>query len=182
MGFLVFLKGWAAKLGLYAVVAALFIGIGFSLGKNYQSGIERKAENKEVAQVIQKNDSLQDTADKVGQDHVVYKDRVVTEYKTIYKDVIRYVQKENSSSNAVLLPPEWVCLHDRAVRSANGETQAAAGTSGNVDACAQAKDAPVKSGDALEVITENYQAYGDAKAKAEFMKQLYEEVAEQVNK
>lgn len=100
----------------FIAVTAAFFG-GLHVGKNYQKGVQVEANHKATVEIIKKNTDAQTVANKVDNTTIVYRDKVVTKYKRIDNDVVRYIEKESSASDVYYFPHEWVCLHNRSTRS-----------------------------------------------------------------
>ena len=149
-----YLQKWALKV---LIAVALLLGIGlysYHAGVQHEKGIEAAKVIKADNQIVKKNDTLQAAADASASQTIVYRDRIVTKYKTIKQDVVHYAQTNPNASN--LLDPDFVRLHDLAA-SANGE-DTIAGSAGRTTADSGATGVVTKA-DALRVITGNYKRF-----------------------
>lgn len=168
------IQKWALKI---LIAVALLAGVGlysYNAGIDHQKGVDATKVIKVDNQIVQKNDTLQATADKTASQAVVYRDRIVTKYQTINHDVIHYVDQ---NPNAYIgLDPEFVRLHDRAAAAYDQAeiAQPASGTDGG-----DAKS--VTTGAAIATITENYKRYYLCKQQVEGWKTFYTGVQTQVN-
>lgn len=130
MEFLAGFKTLLIKIAIGLLIMAGCVFAGFHYGDIYRQGLDAKNQNREVAVIVKKNDDSQKVADKVEAAQVVYKDRIVVKYQTINKEVIKYVDKENSNpANVVILPSDWVRLHDAAATAANSDSPTAGSAS-----------------------------------------------------
>lgn len=171
------------KIILYVVlVASIFFG-GFVCGYYYNKSAIVTKEKKEVQVVVKKNEDVQTVSDKAEKTAIVYKDRVVTQYKTITKDVIKYVDKENSNpADVIWLDADWVRLHDASADAGNGEDEASKSTSIPDDSTNETGKVGVKSGKALEIIEANYQAYSNCRVELTGLQQYVLDLNKEFNK
>lgn len=170
-----FLQRWALK-ALISVVLLLGVGLyGFHTGVQHQRGIDAENVVKVDKQITQQNNSLQATADKSASQTIVYKDRIVTKYKTINQGVVHYAQTNPNASN--LLDSDFIGLHDRAA-SANGE-DTIAGSARNADG--SASSAPVTKADAIRIIAGNYKRYYECRQQVTDWISFYTDLRTQVN-
>lgn len=166
---------WLAGL---AIVLALVLGAGYKgyqMGVEHQEGVYAAAQAKANAVVVKKNEEVQEIADKQAEAQVIYKDRIKTEYLTITKEVITYVQTPAAN---VGLDSEFVRLHNNAARS-NNAIQITEATSG-VDG--EAAPVGVTTGEAIGIITRNYEAYYQCVGQVEGWQQFYINLQKEVNK
>lgn len=161
-----------------AIVLVIMLG---SAWKGYHEGVEHQkqiyvAAQTHANQVVEtKNGELQKLSDDQAKTQIVYKDRIVTQYQTITKEVVKY---EKSPDAAIGLDPEFVRLHNSAA-SANGQIQIAEPTSG---VGGEAGTARVTTGDAIGVITRNYQRYQACTAQVTGWQEFYTKLQGDVNK
>jgi hypothetical protein len=150
---LVFIQRWALK----ALIAIAILGgvalYSYEAGVHHEKGVEAVQVIKADNQVTKQNNALQATADKSASQVIIYRDRIVTKYKTITKDVVSYAKQNPNASD--LLDPDFISLHDRAA-SANGENTIAGSAR---DANGGASGVAITKADAIRVITGNYQKY-----------------------
>jgi len=125
---------------------------GYDMGVVHQKGVENIALIAANKKVDELNQATQTTADKAAEVQIVYKDKIVTQFKTITKEVIKY---EETPAASIGLDPEFVRLHNDAARihDALSIAQPASG----VDAAAGPTG--ITTGEAIGVITRNYEAY-----------------------
>jgi hypothetical protein len=164
-------------LALLAIVMVLAIGAGYkgyTLGVEHQKSIYATAQSKANEVVVQKNEATQEVADKEAEIQVIYKDKIVTQYKTITKEVIKYV--ETPAAN-VGLDPEFVRLHNRAA-SANNAAPIAEPASG---ANTEATPTGVTTGEAIGVITRNYEQYYQCVRQVNGWVDYYRDLQKKVN-
>ena len=165
-------------LAMAAVVLALVIGAGYKgyhMGADNEKAVHAALLAKANAEVVKKNEELQALADKQAEVQVVYKDKIVTQYKTITKDVITYVQTPAAS---VGLDPEFVRLHNDAARL-HDSLQIADASSGPDG---QAGPVGVTTGEAIGVIARNYEQYQQCRRQVIGWQSFYEDLSGQVNK
>lgn len=170
-----FLQKWALKV---LIAIALLTGVAlysYNAGVSHQKGVDATKVIKVDNQVVKQNNNLQDSADKVASQVVVYRDRIVTKYQTINKDVVHYVDKNQNASD--VLDPVFVRLHDRAA-SANDQDTIAQSASG-VDGAASSPT--VTRGQAIAVITANYQRYYQCRNQVIGWNDFYSGLQKQVN-
>ena len=158
--------GWIA-------VAALIGTLIFNLGASHERAKYAKLQVKANEVVVVKNDKMQDTADKQEKVQIEYRDRIVIKYKTIKEEVTKY---ETSKVANDMLDGEFVRLHNAA--ATNGEVQATGTTSGTDEANAGLE---VTKGQAIGVITDNYEQYYYCKAQVEGWQNYYKELQKTVN-
>lgn len=169
------IQKWALKV---LIAVALLAGVGlysYNAGIEHQKGVDATKVIKVDNQVVQKNNNLQDSADKAASAVVVYRDRIVTKYQTINKDVVHYVDKNQNASD--VLDPEFVSLHDRAASANDQDTiaQPASGVDGGASSPA------VTRGQAIAVITANYQRYYQCRNQVIGWNSFYGDIQKQVN-
>jgi hypothetical protein len=141
------------------IVIGIFFG-GYTVGTYEASQRLVKKETKQVQVVDKKNKDLVVVANEAEKATVIYKDRIVTKYKTITKEVVKYEQAENAvPSDIIWIPAEFVRVHDNAIDAANGGLEITPDTSEPVAPTTRPKEIGVRSGRALSIISENYEAY-----------------------
>lgn len=114
MGIIDFLiNGWR-KLLAYIGIAALVFALGGYTGYQYRDGQEAKKEVAAVIQQVDSKESNQKVADKSGERIAEKQAKTRIIYKTIEKEVIKYVQTNPDAASDI--GPDWVRLHDAAAR------------------------------------------------------------------
>jgi hypothetical protein len=164
-------------LAMAAVVFVLILGAGY---KGYQMGSEHEkvayatAQVKANAEVAKKNEETQVIADKTGETQVVYRDKIVTKYKTITKEIIKY---EQTPAASVGLDSEFVRLHNNAARAHDAIqiTKAASGPDGETPIIG------VTTGEAIGVITRNYESYYQCRRQVIGWVEFYTDLQKKVN-
>lgn len=148
-----------ASIKKYLIIGALVIAalagtafLAFEKGVAYQKGVVAVQVIKADTKVVAKNDKLQDVADNSAKTQIIYKDRIITKYKTITKDITTY---ESNPVSSDLLDPDFISLHDRA--AASNDQSTIAGSPGNADGVTSTTG--VTKADAIKVITQNYKRY-----------------------
>jgi hypothetical protein len=167
-----------ATLAKIGVGLALLVGTGFlgyREGVSHQKAEYADAQTKANEIVVEKNDKMQEVSDKTAEQQIVYKDRIVTQFKTIEKEVIKY--EETPASN-VYLDPEFIRLHNNAA-AAHDEVQiasTASGTDGTVTPTG------VTTGEAIGVISRNYEDFYECKVKLSGWQKFYSDLQKEVSK
>jgi hypothetical protein len=171
-----------ASIKKYLVIGALVIAallgtafVAFEKGVDHQKLVQASAVIKADDKIVKQNDSLQATADKSASQVIVYKDRIITKYKTINHDVDHYVQQDKNAN--VGLDPEFVRLHDSAASAYNQD--AIAGSSSSADG--SAGQPPVTTGQAIGVITGNYKRFYQCQQQVKGWVDFYSTLRIQVN-
>lgn len=168
----------------FKIILALSLVFGacyFSYNAGVNSNKVAVAKTVQVAnqKVETKNDILQKAADATEQSQIVYKDRIVTQYKTIEKKVYVY---QNAEAGHTVLDSEFVGLHDDAAASPGNANQASATTSGTNEATSGVKETPkVTTGEAIDVIADNYKAYYECQSEVLGWQSFYKKVQETIN-
>ena len=172
------LELWVIKIVLVIAAMAGIGYYGFTKGEHYQEGIYATSQLKANNVVVVKNQTVQTVADTEAKTQTIYKDRIVVKYQTIEKKVIQY---EKTAASNVFLDPEFIRLHNSAA-SANGElpiTEPAARTNvGDTKFAA----AGITTGEAIKVISDNYNKYYQCKIQADGWKRFYTDLQGTVNK
>lgn len=161
-----------------ALVLALCIGsyfYGTHNGKLEQVAVQAVQTEKANVKTVEKSEASQDVADKADAAQIIYKDRIVTKYQTITKEVVKYVETKDA---AVGLDPEFVRLHDAAA-SANDQLSIA-GSSSGADGQAGVLGV-VTTGDAIQVITRNYQRANSCIVQVTGWQEFYTNLQKTVN-
>lgn len=164
-------------LAIGALVLALISGFSFyayEKGIQHQKDVYAAAQVKADDKIVQKNDTLQQTADTTDKQQIVYRDRIVTKYQTITKDVVKYEKSKDADDQ---LDAEFVRLHDNAA-STNGAATIAQSTGGPDG---QTAGSGVTKGTAIGVITRNYQAYYECSRRLNGLQDFYLNLQKQVN-
>lgn len=164
-------------LAIGALILALISGSSFYFyekGIQHQKDVYAAATVKADDKIVQKNDTLQQTADTTDKQQIVYRDRIVTKFQTVNKEVVKYVESKDAH---VGLDPEFVRLHDNAAR-ANGQSTIAESAS-RPDG--QAAGSGVTTGAAIGVITRNYQTYYECARRLSGLQDFYLNLQNQVN-
>lgn len=172
---LLFIQKWALKV---LIAVALLVGVGlysYNAGINHEKGIETAKVIKVDNKITEKNNSLQATADKSASQVIVYKDRIITKYKTINQDAVQYAQTNQNASDQ--LDPDFISLHDRAA-SANGQDTITGSAS---ESASGTKATPVTKADAIRVITDNYKRYYLCRNQVQGWIDFYSDLRTQVN-
>lgn len=171
-----------ASIRKYLVIGAIAIAallatafFSYEKGVDHQKQVQAVAVIKADDKVVKQNDSLQATADKSASQVIVYRDRIITKYKTINQDVNHYVQQDKNSSTG--LDPEFVRLHDSAASSYDQDS--IAGSSSSADG--SAGQPPVTTGDAIKVITGNYKRFYQCQQQVKGWVDFYSTLRVQVN-
>lgn len=159
------------------VSALILFGVGYYAyhqGEKHQIDIFAVNQTKANKIVTAKNEVLVAAPAKEAEIQIVYKDKIVTKYKTIEKEVIKY---EETPAATVSLDPEFIRLHNNAA-SAHGEaqiTESAVAIDGTV--------APtgITTGQAIGVISRNYEDFYQCKLKVEGWNRFYSDVQKTVN-
>lgn len=158
-------------------VICLMISVAFvayDKGIEHQKGVYAAAQLEANAKVEQKNETSQSVADNTAKAQVIYKDRIVTKYQTITQEVVKY---EKSEASNLYLDPEFVRLHNNAA-SANDATQIAQSASGSD---AAPTPSGVTTGEAIAVITRNYERYQQCVRQVNGWNQFYKDLQNNVN-
>lgn len=166
------------KWALQVLLASVVIG-GVSLG-SYFKGIEHQKlvqiseQQKADDKIDEKNQGSQDAADGEAKTQVVYKDRIITKYKTITKEIIKYEKTDDAN---VYLDPEFIRLHDAAAATYDQDqiTTAPSGTVG------QAPTPGITTGDAIGVITRNYEKYQQCSLQVSGWQRFYGDLQKKIN-
>lgn len=169
-----FIQRWLL-IGVLAIAG--FTGVFFyayNKGVDHQKQVYIAAQLKANEVVTKKNDQLQDVSDKADEQQVIYKDRIVTKFQTVTKEVIKY---ETTPIASEFLDPDFIRLHDAAAR-ANDQNTIAGRASGTDD---QAQEPGVTKGDAIGVITRNYQAYYECARRLDGLQDFYMNLQKEVN-
>lgn len=172
---LAFIQKWALKV---LIAVALLAGVGlysYNAGIQHQKGVDATKVIKVDNKITQKNDSLQATADKTASQVIVYKDRIVTKYKTINHDVVTYANQNPNGAN--LLDPEFVRLHNSAA-SAYDQDPIAGSSSGADGSTSQPA---VTTGEAIATITANYKRYYQCQQQVGQWIDFYTDIRTKVN-
>lgn len=172
------LQDWAIKILLSLALIVGFGYICYSKGEQHQISkiaMEVVVEDKKVDT---NNLNMQNIADVEAKTQIVYKDRIVVKYQTIEKKVIQY---EQSKDAGVFLDPEFVRLHDLAASSIGQETitKPSSGTDNPVTDAATVNR--VTTGDAIRVITANYNTYYELKLKLDGWNRFYDNIQKEFN-
>jgi preprotein translocase subunit SecF len=169
-----FIQKWL----LVAIISgAALVGVGFyayNKGVDHQKQIYIEAQLKANEKVVEKNDKLQEVSDKQDEQQVIYKDRIITKYNTITKEVIKY---ETTPVASEFLDPEFIRLHDAAARANDQDT--IAGRASGPDG--EAGESGVTAGQAIGVITRNYQSYYECARRLDGLQEFYMNLQKEVN-
>ena len=106
---------WYYRWGALALLAAALTGFGFIKGLDYAAGQAAKADRAALQNVIVVERKQHAAAASAAAAHEVKRAETRVVYRTIDKEVIRYVQ---SAPPACQLTAGWVRLHDAAAVSA----------------------------------------------------------------
>jgi hypothetical protein len=170
-----FIQRWiiAAFIGLAALTGVYFYA--YNSGINHQKDVYIKAQLNADEKVVEKNQDLQEVANKTDEQQVVYKDRIVTKYQTITNEVIKY---EKTPVASEFLDPEFIRLHDSAAATYDQDTIArrASGNDG------ETKESGVTAGQAIATISRNYKQYYECARRLDGLQKFYIELQESVNK
>ena len=140
---------WPGRLLALAVMLAGGIGFGYLQGLRADEVDELKAQRDGALRVVRIERKQAEISDQVATDHEAgrARDRVV--YRTIEKEVVRYVA--NPDHHVARLDRGWVCQHDAAAMSGIPDP-----------ACsADARPSDFTTDDALRVGVGNYEACND---------------------
>ena len=189
MSFITFFTSPLFKwLAIIALALGLIFGIyhtGYKNGENAQKITYVKEQQKAETVVLNKNTAAQAATDSTEKTIIVYRDRVVTKYKTIIKDVSNY-EKSPLSSSAI--DADFVRLHDTAAISATVNPITPTPTSSGVDGDsssigdAEKPAEPTTTGTAIKVITDNYEQYALCRNQVIQWNQFYSKLLNDVNK
>lgn len=156
---------------------------GYSSGVNATKVIEIKKEKLAEAVVINKNITIQGTADTNAMVMVVYRDRVDTKYKTITNYITKY---EKDPASLIVLDPVFVRLHDIAaspIPDSNSDAGSTGGTPSDPSLSGTSSiSQAITTGQAIGVITDNYKQYNICREEVIKWNAYYSEVKSQVNK
>ena len=173
-------------LALIFIVIALPTGTyytGYKSGVNKEKVVEVKKEDKAEEIVLNKNAVIQGIADTNTMALVVYKDRVETKYKTINNYITTYAKTPAANT---ILDPMFVRLHDHAaspVPDSDTVTGSTGGINGDSTSSEPTSTNPsVTTGQAIEVITDNYKEYNICREKVIKWSAFYSGIKSQVNK
>lgn len=151
---------------LSALTATLLVHYHWSsVHKDLKLSIANKT--KENLQQVIKLNQLRDTVTEINAEKLALRQRVEeTKARKITKEVIKYVKTNDNSQCPV--DPEWVRIADNAT-PVSGATQATSGTDETTD---EVRDL----GEALDIVTRNYQACQDAVTRLEGWQSWYREI------
>lgn len=166
---------WAIRIVLFALACAGIFYAGYQKGTDHQKLITVKQQVVANSKVETKNEKAQDTADKEAQIQIVYRDRIITKYEKVQTGVKNY---EKTQTANIYLDPEFVRLHDSAAAT-NDQVQIAKSAS-SIDGSSTTPK--ITTGQAIAVITENYQRYYDCRGKLEGWIRWYSDLQNEVNK
>lgn len=147
----------------------------YSMGVDHQKVIYAKAQQQANDKVIEKTLDTQNIANEQAKIQIIYKDRIITKYQTITKEIIKY---ENTTASDVGLDSEFVRLHNSAA-SANDAVPIAQSASG---ANSEPTGSGVTTGEAIGVITRNYESYQNCKRQVEGWNKFYTDLQNTINK
>lgn len=169
-----FFQRWfiAGMLGLAAIGGVYFYA--YNAGIDHQKDVYIKAQLKENDKVVEKNQELQGVSDKADEQQIVYKDRIVTKYQTITNEVIKY---EKTPVASEFLDPEFIRLHDSAAAANDQDTIAGRASGAN----GEAKESGVTAGQAISVITRNYNQYYECARRLDGLQKFYIDLQKSVN-
>lgn len=156
------------------IAAAILIGtLIFNLGASHERTKYAKSQVKANEVVVVKNDKMQEKADTQEKIQIEYRDRIVIKYKTIKEEVTKYETTKAASDS---LDGEFVRLHN--VAAANNEIQAT-GTSSGTDEANPGLE--VTKGQAIGVITDNYEQYYQCARIVQGWQNYYKELQKTVD-
>ena len=180
---------WIAIIG---VILGVVFGIyekGYSSGENAQKAVYSLQQQKIEKVVVAKNEAVQAVADTTDKTIIVYRDRVVTKYKTITNNILTY---ENTPLASTILDASFVQLHDSAASAASDNqdstSSATSGTNSNPTSIGTISSspilsiAPVTTGEAIKVIDNNYSQYALCRGEVIAWNSFYQKVLSDVNK
>lgn len=160
------------------VVSALILcGVGYYAyhqGEKHQIDIFAMNQIKANKIVTAKNEVLVAAPTKEAEIQIVYKDKIVTKYKTIEKEVIKY---ETTPAATYSLDPEFIRLHNYAA-AANGEAQIAESAIAIDGTVAPTR---ITTGQAIGIISHNYENFYQCKLKLDGWNRFYTDVQKTVN-
>lgn len=168
------IQRWIIYLVVVLAAAAGAGFFGYEKGIDHQKQAYLEGQLKADVKVVSKNQELQTNADQTDKVQIVYKDRIVVKYKTIEKKVDDY---EKTKDAAAYLDSEFVRLHDSAA-AANDQVQIAGPTSGTNGEDPAAR---ITTGQAIGVITRNYEKYQQCERIVEGWQSFYGDLQQNVN-
>lgn len=165
----------AALLLITAIVGSL-IHFSYNSGVDHQKSIYAAELKKANDVTVSKNETTQTASNAEAKIQIVYRDKIVTKFKYIDREITVY---ENNPASHVVLDNEFVRLHDSAASSPDDKVEVTGSASGTNDASAKVE--PVTTGQAIDVIADNYKLYYECSTKLDGWIRFYSDVRKTVN-
>ncbi len=108
-----FVNGWK-KILVYIGIGAVLFSVGGFYGYQYRDGKAAKEVVTAVVKQVDEKEKKQEIADVVGTEVEAKKEKTRIVYKTIEKEIIRYVKENPDAGDPI--GAVWVCIYNASAR------------------------------------------------------------------